>query len=106
MLKEVADTTQESSRNVRDLFNLSGRVAIVTGGSIGLGRQIAEGLAEMGANLVLCARKDASTRSPVAESRAPVGSSANGTLRWPTRARAMATCCCWPPDSSSGNKAA
>ena len=42
---------------MRDLFNLTGRVAIVTGGSIGLGRQIAEGLAEMGANLVLCARK-------------------------------------------------
>lgn len=39
------------------LFGLEGRVAIVTGGSIGLGRQMAEGLAEMGANLVLCARK-------------------------------------------------
>src|SRR6201981_3583253 len=39
------------------LFDRSGRVAIVTGGSIGLGRQMAEGLAEMGANLVLCARK-------------------------------------------------
>src|SRR5579864_6698024 len=57
MLKEVADTTQNTSRSVKDLFNLTGRVAIVTGGSIGLGRQIAEGLAEMGANLVLCARK-------------------------------------------------
>ena len=57
MLKHFAETRQESSRNVRDLFNLAGRVAIVTGGSIGLGRQIAEGLAEMGANLVLCARK-------------------------------------------------
>jgi NAD(P)-dependent dehydrogenase (short-subunit alcohol dehydrogenase family) len=43
--------------NVRQLFDLSGRVAIITGGSIGLGRQMAEGLAEMGANLVLCARK-------------------------------------------------
>jgi NAD(P)-dependent dehydrogenase (short-subunit alcohol dehydrogenase family) len=43
--------------NVRQLFDLTGRVAIVTGGSIGLGRQMAEGLAEMGANLVLCARK-------------------------------------------------
>ncbi len=43
--------------NVRQLFDLSGRVAIVTGGSIGLGQQIAEGLAEMGANVVLCARK-------------------------------------------------
>src|SRR5215469_6004096 len=43
--------------NTKRLFDLSGRVAIVTGGSIGLGRQMAEGLAEMGANLVLCARK-------------------------------------------------
>ncbi len=43
--------------NVKKLFDLSGRVAIVTGGSVGLGRQMAEGLAEMGANLVLCARK-------------------------------------------------
>src|ERR1700690_672349 len=42
---------------VQQLFDLSGRVAIVTGGSVGLGRQMAEGLAEMGANLVLCARK-------------------------------------------------
>ena len=41
----------------RQLFDLSGRVAIVTGGSVGLGRQMAEGLAEMGAHLVLCARK-------------------------------------------------
>src|ERR1700692_3188355 len=39
------------------LFDLSGRVALITGGSLGLGRQMAEGLAEMGANLVLCARK-------------------------------------------------
>ena len=39
------------------LFDLSGRVALITGDSVGLGRQTAEGLAEMGANLVLCARK-------------------------------------------------
>jgi NAD(P)-dependent dehydrogenase (short-subunit alcohol dehydrogenase family) len=43
--------------NVKQLFDLTGRVAIVTGGSVGLGRQMAEGLAEMGANVVLCARK-------------------------------------------------
>ncbi len=42
---------------VQQLFDLTGQVAIVTGGSIGLGRQMAEGLAEAGANLVLCARK-------------------------------------------------
>jgi NAD(P)-dependent dehydrogenase (short-subunit alcohol dehydrogenase family) len=39
-----------------ELFDLSGRVAIVTGGGTGIGRQMAEGLAEMGADLVLCAR--------------------------------------------------
>lgn len=43
--------------NVKQLFDLTERVAIVTGGSIGLGRQMAQGLAEMGANMVLCARK-------------------------------------------------
>ncbi len=43
--------------NVKQLFDLTGRVAIVSGGSMGLGRQMAEGLAEMGTNLVLCARK-------------------------------------------------
>jgi len=43
--------------NTKELFDLTGRVAIITGGSVGLGRQMAEGLAEMGANLVLCARK-------------------------------------------------
>jgi NAD(P)-dependent dehydrogenase (short-subunit alcohol dehydrogenase family) len=43
--------------NTPKLFDLSGRVAIITGGSVGLGRQMADGLAEMGASLVLCARK-------------------------------------------------
>jgi len=42
---------------VRELFNLNGRTAIITGGSVGLGRQMAEALAEQGANVVLCARK-------------------------------------------------
>ena len=40
------------------LFDLEGRVAIITGGSVGLGRQMAEGLAESGAHLMLCARKE------------------------------------------------
>lgn len=48
---------QNTVVNVKQLFDLTGRVAIVTGGSIGLGRQMAEALAEMGANVMLCARK-------------------------------------------------
>jgi len=42
---------------VRDLLDLGGRVALVTGGSRGLGLQIAEALGEMGAKLALTARK-------------------------------------------------
>jgi NAD(P)-dependent dehydrogenase (short-subunit alcohol dehydrogenase family) len=40
-----------------NLFDLSGKTAIVTGGGKGIGRQMAQGLAEAGANVVLCARK-------------------------------------------------
>ena len=43
--------------SVKKLFDLSGRAAIVTGGSRGLGLQIAEALGEMGARLALTARK-------------------------------------------------
>jgi NAD(P)-dependent dehydrogenase (short-subunit alcohol dehydrogenase family) len=43
--------------NIRDLFDLSGRAAIVTGGSRGLGKEMAGGLAEAGAALMLCARR-------------------------------------------------
>jgi gluconate 5-dehydrogenase len=43
--------------NTKKLFDLSGRVALITGGGTGLGLQMAIGLAEMGANLALCARK-------------------------------------------------
>jgi NAD(P)-dependent dehydrogenase (short-subunit alcohol dehydrogenase family) len=42
--------------NVHELFNLQGKTAIVTGGYKGLGFMMAEGLAEAGANLVICAR--------------------------------------------------
>ena len=42
---------------VKNLLDLNGRVALVTGGSRGLGLQIAEALGEMGAKLALTARK-------------------------------------------------
>jgi NAD(P)-dependent dehydrogenase (short-subunit alcohol dehydrogenase family) len=43
---------------INQLFDLTGRTAIVTGGSRGLGQEMAEGLAEAGASLMLCARRD------------------------------------------------
>jgi NAD(P)-dependent dehydrogenase (short-subunit alcohol dehydrogenase family) len=42
---------------VRELFDISGQTAIVTGGGSGLGRQMAGALAELGADIVVCARK-------------------------------------------------
>ena len=45
--------------SVQELFDLTGRVALITGGSRGLGFQIAEAYAEQGAKLVLTARKAA-----------------------------------------------
>src|SRR5260370_26872119 len=43
--------------SVKKLFDLSGRTALVTGGSRGLGLQIAEALGELGARVAITARK-------------------------------------------------
>src|SRR5438132_11325811 len=45
------------AKSVTELFDLTGKTAIVTGGSRGIGKEMAEGLAEAGANLMLCARR-------------------------------------------------
>jgi NAD(P)-dependent dehydrogenase (short-subunit alcohol dehydrogenase family) len=43
--------------SVKDLFDLSGKTALITGGSRGLGLQIAEALGEQGARVAITARK-------------------------------------------------
>jgi gluconate 5-dehydrogenase len=45
------------AKHVKELFDLTGKTAIVTGGSRGIGKEMAEGLAEAGAKLMLCARR-------------------------------------------------
>ncbi|HSP17703.1 MAG TPA: SDR family oxidoreductase [Thermoanaerobaculia bacterium] len=46
------------AKSIQQLFDLSNRTALVTGGSRGLGFEIAEGLAEAGAALMVCARRE------------------------------------------------
>ena len=52
-----------------DPFDLSGRVAVVTGGSRGLGREMALALAEVGADLVLVSREREALERTAAEAR-------------------------------------
>lgn len=49
------------------LFDLSGRVALVTGGSRGLGKAMARGLAEAGADVLICSRQESELRPALAE---------------------------------------
>jgi 2-deoxy-D-gluconate 3-dehydrogenase len=52
---------------VNEMFNLKGKVAIVTGGNGGIGRAIAGALASMGANITIAARNRAKTEQAVKE---------------------------------------
>jgi NAD(P)-dependent dehydrogenase (short-subunit alcohol dehydrogenase family) len=56
--------------SIHDLFDLHGQVALVTGGSRGLGLQIAEALGEAGARIVLTSRKAADLEEAAADLQA------------------------------------
>jgi NAD(P)-dependent dehydrogenase (short-subunit alcohol dehydrogenase family) len=52
---------------VREMFELHGQVALVTGGSRGLGLQMALALGEMGARIAICARREDELAEAAAE---------------------------------------
>jgi len=52
---------------VNELFNVSGKVALITGGSKGLGKAMARGLAEAGADIVIASRHEDELKSGLAE---------------------------------------
>jgi NAD(P)-dependent dehydrogenase (short-subunit alcohol dehydrogenase family) len=55
------------------MFDLTGQVALVTGGSRGLGREMADALAEQGADLVLCSRNQEEVEQAAAAIAARTG---------------------------------
>ncbi len=58
------------AKHIKELFDLTGKTAIVTGGSRGIGVEMAEALAEAGASLMLCARREEWLNETIEEFRA------------------------------------
>ncbi len=62
--------------DVQSLFSIEGRVALVTGGSSGIGRHIATGFAAAGARTYICAR----SADKIARAADEIGASTGGTV--------------------------
>ncbi len=58
---------------MHSLFDLSNKVALVTGGGRGLGRAMARGIAEAGANVFICARTEEELKSAQEEISSATG---------------------------------
>lgn len=71
-----------------DLFDLSGRVAVVTGGGTGLGKGMAAGLAQAGALVILASRRQGVVDQAAEEIRA-AGGKAVGMVLDVTRAKEL-----------------
>ena len=63
---------------MENLFDLRGKVAIVTGGNGGIGKGIADGLASAGSDIVIFARNDKKTAEAVADIKKKYGVKALG----------------------------
>jgi len=68
---DLSDSTQTTNgAQAARLFDLSGRVALITGATRGLGLAMSRAFAAAGADLVVASRKDAAVRETVAELQA------------------------------------
>jgi len=76
---------EEFKGNVMDLFRLDGRVALITGGSKGLGKSMALGLAQAGATTVLCSRHLSECQAAAAEIASQTGRESLGLAADVTR---------------------
>ena len=69
-------TGEQPGNPVSELFGLAGQVAVVTGGSRGIGRAIAAGFAGAGADVVIASRKLGNCQTAAAEISASTGRTA------------------------------
>src|SRR5207244_1145187 len=61
-----------------DLFDLSGKVALVTGGSKGLGKSMARAFAQAGADILICSRSENDLKSAAAD----IGAEVSRRVEW------------------------
>src|SRR5437899_765231 len=63
----IDDCVAEETGAMNRRFDLSGRVALVTGGSKGLGKAMARGLAEAGADVLISSRTESELQQALTE---------------------------------------
>src|SRR5438874_9480826 len=67
MTNDQLPITNDGGYMSLDIFKLTGKVALVTGGSKGLGKAMARGMAEAGADIVISSRHEAELRPALDE---------------------------------------
>jgi NAD(P)-dependent dehydrogenase (short-subunit alcohol dehydrogenase family) len=82
----------ESTSYLRSLFSLNGRVAVVTGGSAGIGKRMAAALARAGASVVIIARRPKALDQAVAAIQADGGAAGRVRADLADRADLMRAC--------------
>lgn len=75
---------------MKNIFDLTGKVAIVAGGSGGLGKGMATGLADAGATVIIAGRSKEKLDSAVAEIKAATGGNVTGMILDITSVKASA----------------